>query len=389
MTAPSRALSDVPAAGRPPARIDATGASGSRDEDALVRGRAPRRGRPRSRRRRALITLGILAVATLVAFVLALGMGPVAIAPADTVSILLHALAGDVSGIPDALVITELRVPRALLAALAGAGLAVVGVAMQAYFRNPLADPGVTGVASGSAVGAVLVIVSGATALGAWTLPAAAFAGGMAVLLVIQTVALAARDRSAVTVLLLGIALNAFCGAVTGVVVANAQDSQTVRGAMFWLQGDLTAASWNDLAIATAPVLLGIAVTACMTRELNALLLGDDTAQSMGVDVGRIRVTLLVLMSIVVGSVVAVTGVIGFVGLVAPHIVRLIVGSDHRVLLPGAALLGSLFLVSADTVARLAPGGLVLQTGVVTAIAGSPLFLLLVLRTRHAGRRSA
>lgn len=347
---------------------------------------AAKRSVPRARGRLALPLLGVVAV---LVFVVSLGLGPVEISPVDTVSALVHWVAGDLESVHNGVVITELRLPRALLALLTGIGLGVAGTVMQAYFRNPLADPGVTGVASGSAVGAVLVLVFGVNVLGSWTLPVAAFGGGMVVLLVIQAVALASRDRGATTVLLIGIAANAFCGALTGAIVANAQDSQTVRGAMFWLQGDLTAASWNDLALATGPVLAGAVTMLLMTRELNALLLGDETARSMGVNIGAVRWTLLALMSVVVGSVVAVTGVIGFVGLVAPHIVRLLLGSDHRVLLPGAAILGGIFLVVADTVARLAPGGFALQTGVVTALAGSPVFLLLVLRTRHAGRRSA
>lgn len=343
---------------------------------------------PRARRRR-IVFLGALAAGTVVAVVVSLGLGPVPVAPGDTVAILLRSIGGDPSAFEHHLVITQLRLPRALLALLAGAGLAVAGAAMQAYFRNPLAEPGVTGVASGAAVGAVTVIVLGVGAFGAWTLPAAAFCGAVAVLAVIQLVALVSRDRGPVTVLLLGIAMNAFCGAITGAIVANAEDSQTVRGALFWLQGDLTSASWGDLALATVPVLAGIALVCGMTRELNALLLGDETAQSTGVNVGRTRATLLVLTAVLVGSVVAVTGVIGFVGLVAPHVVRLVLGSDHRVLVPGAAMLGGLFLVAADTVARLAPGGGSWQTGIVTALVGAPVFVVLVLRTRNTARRAS
>lgn len=202
----------------------------------------------------------------------------------------------------------------------------------------------------------------------------------------VQAVAALTRNRDITTVLLLGIALNAFCGALTGALVANAEDPQTVRGAMFWLQGDLTAAKWQDVTLVAAPVAGGAVLLLALSRELNALLLGDEIAGSMGVDVARIRMAVLVLTSVLVGSVIAVTGVIGFVGLVAPHIVRILLGGDHRLLLPGSALLGALFLLAADTVARLAPAGTSWQTGVVTALAGSPLFFVLVLRTRH-GRR--
>lgn len=335
------------------------------------------------RSRRSTVLVVVLVAATLVAFVLALGVGPVAVAPIDVVRALLDAASGHRVEGAGSLVVTEVRLPRAILALLAGAGLAVAGAAMQTYFRNPLADPGVVGVASGAAVGAVIVLVLGITVFGPWTLPLAAFAGAMIVLVVVQIVAMMSRDRGITTVLLLGIALNAFCGALTGAIVANAEDSQTVRGAMFWLQGDLTAANWRDVAFVAVPVAVGALLLCLLSRELNALLLGDETARSIGVEVSRIRVMILVLTSLLVGGIVAVTGVIGFVGLVAPHIVRMIIGSDHRTLLPASALLGALFLLIADTVARLAPAGAAWQTGIVTALVGSPLFFALIVRGRH------
>ncbi len=348
--------------------------------------RSPTRSPTRPRRRRAPV-LPLLAAGTLLTFVVSLGVGPVGMAPAETLAVLRDAALGRATTTANALVVTEVRLPRAILALLAGAGLAIAGASMQAYFRNPLAEPGVTGVAGGAAVGAVVVLVSGASALGPWTLPVAAFAGAMAVLLLVQAVAALTQNRDVTTVLLLGIALNAFCGALTGALVANAEDSQTVRGAMFWLQGDLTAARWRDVALVAAPVAGGALLVLALSRELNALLLGDEVARSMGVDVSRVRTAILVLTSVLVGGVIAVTGVIGFVGLVAPHVVRMLLGGDHRRLLPGSALLGALFLLAADTVARLAPAGTSWQTGVVTALVGSPLFFVLVLRTRH-GRRT-
>lgn len=352
----------------------------------------PVRETRRRHRRRALV-LVVLASALCLGALVSAGVGPVAVHPVNTVRVILLTLAGQpVDHLEHALVVTELRVPRVAMAMLVGAGLAVGGVAMQAYFRNPLADPGVTGVASGAAVGAVTVIVlggaTGVGALAAWARPGAAFAGAVLVLVVIQGISLVTRDRSPATLLLLGIAMNALCGAAIGAIVANAEDSQTVRGALFWLQGDLTAVTGGDVGLVAAPILLGIAGVGLLTRELNALLLGDDIAASMGVDLPRLRATLLVVTAVIVGSAVAVTGVIGFVGLVAPHVARLLLGSDHRTLLPGAALIGGLFLVAADTVARLGPGGAAWQTGVVTALIGAPVFVLLVMRTR-GGRRVA
>ena len=400
-------MSSSPSALRPPHRgPDAVGAASGRARDR--RAEAPDRSGPaptdaahpapaaavpsarshaRTRRRAALLVA--LAGATAAAFLAALGLGPVAIPPSDAIEILARAVTGTAEALPNALVITEIRLPRALLALLAGAGLAVAGVAMQTYFRNPLAEPGVTGVASGAAVGAVLVLVLGLEGLGAWTLPLAAILGAIGVLLLIQIVSLVSRDRGVTTVLLVGIALNAFCGAVIGALIANAEDSQTARGAMFWLQGDLTTANWRDLAIVTGPVVIGIMLLLGASRELNMLLLGEETARSAGLSARAVRAFVLVLASVVVGATVAVTGVIGFVGLVAPHIVRLLLGPDHRFLLPGAMLLGAAFLLAADTVARLAPAGTAWQTGVVTALVGSPVFLALVLRHRRSPRSTA
>ena len=354
----------------------------------LIEPHAPPRNRRPSTHRRPLLLAGLTTL-TALAFLAALGIGPVKIPPADTLQILLASLSGGASDLPNALVITDIRLPRALLSLLAGAGLAVAGVAMQTYFRNPLAEPGVTGVASGAAVGAVLVIVLGIHTVGAWTLPLAAILGAVVVLALVQLVSLVSRDRGVTTVLLVGIALNAFCGAAIGALIANAEDSQTARGAMFWLQGDLTTSSWRDLAVSTAPVLIGILLLLAASRELNMLLLGEETARSAGLGTGRVRALVLVLASVIVGAIVAVTGVIGFVGLVAPHVVRLLIGSDHRFLLPGSMLLGASFLLAADTVARLAPAGTAWQTGVVTALVGSPVFLALVLRSRHASRSAS
>lgn len=375
----------------PAARAPATHHSASDDPvPSTPTPRDPQQHEPSPRRgRRRIVALAAFAALTALVVLASLALGPVTISPGDTLTILFDAVRGAPSDLPGALVVTELRLPRALLALLAGCGLAVAGASMQAYFRNPLAEPGVTGVASGAAVGAVAVLVLGLDALGSWTLPLAAFGGALLVLLIIQAVALASRDRGVATVLLVGVALNAFCGALTGAIIANADDAQTVRGAMFWLQGDLTSASWQDLTLSAAPVLLGVAAVLAMTREINALLLGDEIAQTIGVGVTRVRVQLLVVTSLVIGSIVAVTGVIGFVGLVAPHIVRLLLGSDHRFLLPASALLGGAFLVAADTVARLAPAGTSWQTGIVTALVGSPLFLVLVLRARRTTWRSS
>ena len=321
----------------------------------------------------------------------ALSLGPVVIPFGDTVGAVADRIGAMLTGAESpstgpALVVTEIRLPRVTLSLLAGAGLAVAGAVMQAFFRNPLADPGVTGVSSGAAVGAVAVLAGGIGVLGPWTLPAAAFVGAIGVMALTQLIGFLARDSTPVTLLLVGIALNAFLGAVVGAIIANAPDPQIVRGAVFWLQGDLNAASWDSVRLTAAPVLLCIIIVFLLARELDALLIGDDEAHSIGVNVGAVRAGLLVLTAVLVGAIVAMTGVIGFVGLVVPHVARLVIGGDHRMLLPASALLGATFLTAADTVARVAVEPVAWQTGVVTAFIGSPVFLALVLRTRRNAR---
>lgn len=339
----------------------------------------------RVRKWRRVSALPVLAVLLVVAAVVAISLGPVRIPFLDTCRILLNGI-GVHADVPErfASVVNDIRLPRVLLAMVAGAGLAVVGAMMQALFRNPLADPGITGVSSGGAVGAVLVLVTGADAFGRWTLPAAAFCGSLVALVVVQTIATVRKDRSPVTVLLAGTALTAILGAVVGAIISNAPDAQTVRSAVFWLQGDLSAAGWSDLALSAGPALVGCVVILLCARELNVMLLGDEQSRSVGLDAVRTRRFLLLVAAVVTGAIVSVTGIIGFVGLVVPHIVRLAVSSDHRLLLPASALFGALFLTVADLVARLLFSPVSLQTGVVTALLGAPILLLLVLR--HQGQ---
>ncbi|MFG1694610.1 FecCD family ABC transporter permease [Nonomuraea sp. NPDC049309] len=339
--------------------------------------------RPRARTAATLMGLAVLLVAAGTA---AVSLGPVPIAPGDVAGILAAHLGLPADGVTaqDVLVVEQLRLPRVLVAVLAGAALGVAGAVMQALFGNPLAEPGVTGVSSGAAVGAVLAIVSGAA--GTLALPAAAFAGALVMVAVIYAIGASGRDRGMATVLLAGIALNALLGAVVSVLVANAPDEQSLRGIVFWLQGDLDARTWEHVRLVAVPVLAGVAATLAFSRDLNVLLLGDDAARTGGVDVTRTRHVLLVLASLLAGAAVSVSGVIGFVGLVAPHVVRLAAGPDHRLLLPASALLGAAFLVLADTAARMSPVQVALQTGVVTAFAGAPVFLLLVLWSRRSAR---
>ncbi|NDL59008.1 FecCD family ABC transporter permease [Phytoactinopolyspora mesophila] len=336
--------------------------------------------RPRIRRRAivALITLTTLLAG---AVILAVSIGPIRIPFTETIQIVLGDRSGEYASIID-----TIRLPRVLVGLFVGAALGVAGAVMQALFRNPLAEPGVLGVSSGAAVAAVAVIVTGATARGAWVLPLGAFAGALGALILVYAVASARRDRSIATLLLIGIALNALFGAVVSAMVTNAPDDDTLRGVVFWLNGDLVARTWSHVQMVAIPVAVALAAVLVFTRDLNVMLLGETQAQASGVDVIRLRRVLLVLAAVLTGAAVAVAGIIGFVGLVVPHLIRLVLGPDHRLLLPSAALLGGTFLVLADLVARMLFSPITLQTGTVTAFIGAPVFLLLVLRRRRAPR---
>ncbi len=337
-------------------------------------------------RRHPGITLALALVLASVACVASLGVGAVAIPLPDVVAALL----GQGDGGQSSVIIEAVRLPRVLLATLAGGALAACGVLMQAFFRNPLADPALIGVATGGALGAVAVIVLGATVLGGFTalapdlaLPVAAFLGSLVTTLVIY--ALSRRDGTvdATGMLLAGVAVNAICGAGIGLLTFLATDAQ-LRNLTFWTLGSLSSAGWPQVVVVAVASALLVLVLPFLVRPLNALLLGDAEAHHLGVPVEALKIGLVVLTSIAAGAVVATCGVVGFVGLIAPHVARLLVGPDHRVQLPLAALLGALLMALADALARTAVAPAELPLGVLTALAGGPLFLWLLSRRRGA-----
>ncbi len=334
------------------------------------------------------LALGVTALALIATALTALAVGAVAV-PIPKV---LTALAGtlDAAEATTRTIIVNVRLPRVLLALLAGAGLAVAGVLMQALFRNPLAEPAIIGVSAGAALGAVATIVLGATVLagltrllGAWTLPVAAFAGALATTLVVFTLARRDGVLDATTMLLTGIAINALAGAAIGLLIFIATDEQ-LRSLTFWNLGSLGAANWSALAGA-APFALGAIVAApFLAGSLNALLLGESEALHLGVPVEAVKRLVIALAAAATGAIVAVTGIIGFVGLVAPHLARLVVGPDHRVLLPLAAMFGAILLTLADLAARTLVRPAELPLGVLTALVGAPFFLYLLRRGQRA-----
>lgn len=287
-------------------------------------------------------------------------------------------------------VLLAIRLPRIALAILVGAGLGISGAAMQALFRNPLVEPGLLGVSSGAALFAVAAIVAGGqlvhglpSAVSPWLLPLAAFGGGLAAMLLVKRIATVDGRSAGALLLLAGIAVNALASALTGFFTFGANDAQ-LRTITFWTLGSLGGATWRTVAAASAFIaapLLFLVLRA--GRALNALLLGEAEAGHLGVDVERTRVAIVVLVAMAVGASVALTGVIAFLGLIVPQLLRLVVGSDNRVILPASALLGASVLLAADAIARVAVAPAELPIGIVTAAVGAPFFVALLVRERR------
>jgi iron complex transport system permease protein len=323
------------------------------------------------------------------AALLSVGLGALRIAP-DQVIAIVAAHAGIDLGIPYGLdqdaVLWSIRLPRVVLGVLVGGGLAIAGAALQGVFRNPLADPGLIGVSSGASLGAVSAIVIGIAAAGSHTLPLLAFAGGVVATLVVYAVARFDGRTEVVTLLLTGLAVNALCGAAVGYLLFSADDQQ-LRGVVFWSLGSLGGATWPLVLAALPFVALAALVLPLLARSLNLLLLGEREAKHLGVEVERARLLVIVLAALATGAAVAVAGIVGFVGLIVPHLVRLLAGPDHRVLLPASGLLGAALLLFADLFARTVAAPAELPLGVVTSLLGAPFFLWLLRRTRreHGG----
>ena len=276
-------------------------------------------------------------------------------------------------------ILYSIRIPRVLLAGLVGAALSCAGVVFQALLRNPLADPYVLGISGGAAVGAISAIVIGLGSL-PFGIPGLAFTGGLLSILLVWGLSGATGDRRTDRMLLAGIIVNAFFSALIMFLVSTAGGEQ-IHSVVFWLMGDLAMAVERDIWLAALFLAAGFAVMFFHARDLNILITGEGTALQLGIPVQRTRMILLVSASLVTGAAVSVSGVIGFVGLVVPHIVRMRFGSDHRLLLPASLLFGSAFLMAADTVARIVLAPAELPVGVITALCGAPYFAYLMKRS--------
>ncbi|NKZ13577.1 iron chelate uptake ABC transporter family permease subunit [Mycolicibacterium septicum DSM 44393] len=316
----------------------------------------------------------------------AITIGPAALSVGDVYRIVGDRLGAGPSGATrlQESIVWQLRLPRVVLAAICGAGLALCGAVLQSLLRNPLADPFVLGVSSGASTGAVLVAVLGVGA-GTLTLSGGAFAGAVlsfAVVLLLAYAAGGGTDR----VVLAGVAGTQLFSALTSFIVLSSADAEQTRGVLFWLLGSLAGVSWSDVLTCAVVVGVGLAVCLAYARTLDAFAFGQDAAATLGVAVARSRVVLLVMTALVTAALVSAAGAIGFVGLVLPHAARFIVGPGHRRLLPTAVILGAVFMVWVDTLARTVFAPQELPTGVVTALLGVPAFALILLRRRGIRR---
>ncbi len=282
-------------------------------------------------------------------------------------------------------IVWTLRAPRVVLAALVGSGLAVAGVAAQALVRNPLADPYILGVSGGASAAAVASIVFGLGAFGLTTTSSAAFVGAIGALLLVLLFGRRRGVISPLRLVLAGVAIGQLLGGVTSFMVLQAQDEGKVFSILFWMAGNLGRSDWDYLWVPTIGVVVGVAVLLADGARLNALLIGDETAASLGVNTHRLRYRLLAVTALLTALMVALSGMIGFVGLVVPHVARLTVGSDHRRVVPVAALGGATFLVLCDLASRAVLAPTDIPVGIVTGFIGAPFFLWLLHRTESLG----
>lgn len=310
-------------------------------------------------------------------------------AESSFLAILATFLSGNEVTLTDRVVLLDIRLPRLTLGVLVGASLAVSGAVMQGLFRNPLADPGLVGVGAGAGLGAISAIVLGASlpaglalALGNYAVPLAAFLGGWLSTLVLYRISTRNGRTSVAVMLLAGIALGALAAALSGILVYMADDAQ-LRDLTFWGLGSLAGATWAKVAAALPLILAALAVAPFLARSLNGLALGEAAAFHIGIPVQRMKAIAILTVAGATGAAVAVSGGIGFVGIVVPHLLRVSIGPDHRYLLVNSAILGAALLVAADMISRTVIAPAELPIGIVTATLGGPFFLWVLLRNRN------
>lgn len=334
-------------------------------------------------RQRVLICL-LLAVLGLTV-VLCTTIGPAQIGFTDVLTMMLRRLpwAGDLiprGGWPDnyETIVFQMRLARVILAALVGAGLAASGVVLQGLLINPMADPYILGISQGAALGATaaMLLLGGAVAMGIYTVPLVAFLGGLATSIVVYNLSRVGGRVQMSTLLLAGIAVGLFLSSITSYIMLTS--GQNVHQVLFWMIGGFAGRGWDHVKVLLPYIIIGYSLMHLYARKMNVILLGEEPAQHLGIDVERMKKVLLTAATLTTASAVSVSGVIAFVGLIIPHAVRLMVGPDHRVLLPTSALTGAIFLIMADALARVAAAPEEIPVGIITALCGGPFFIYLL-----------
>jgi iron complex transport system permease protein len=329
------------------------------------------------------VLVPLLLVMTVASMVISVGLGPIGISPATVVRVVAGHLSFAPTTIgPDDFIVWHLRAPRILQGLAVGAGLALAGLLSQALIRNPLGDPFILGLSSGSSVGAVLVVTTaGAVGLGMFTVPSVAVLGALLTALIVFGLSRSAGRVVPGKLVMTGFAVGQFFSGLTSFLLLHTKQPDAQQQVLFWLLGSIAGARWL-LAIMCAAIVAALCVvTAMLAGKLNLLVLGDDAAAALGLNGSRTRMVLLALITLLTGTVVAVSGLIGFVGLVIPNLARLLVGADHRRSVPVTALLGALLLLWSDTAARLVLAPTELPIGILTAVIGVPFFLVILRRT--------
>jgi len=333
------------------------------------------------------IVLGILILAILPVLGLGMAFGSVSLPLGFTLKTLMGAITGSLSSETDRMVeiVLQIRLPRTLAAFIVGAGLSIIGVAMQALVRNPLAEPYVLGVSGGASAGASLFYMGLIPTFIAARIdmPLAAFLGALTAITLVYVVARSSGRLSVSRLLLAGVALAAFMAAISAFVTLASPDANKTRAVLFWLMGSFNGVTWAELPIAVFVTVVGGLILFGLARPLDALLSGEESALSLGVRVEGLKKLLIILSALVTGVLVSISGAIGFVGLIIPHSVRSVLGISHRWVIPGAFLAGGLFMVLADTLSQLVLPGQQLPVGIVTALCGVPFFLMILRRTDY------
>ncbi|WP_278522188.1 FecCD family ABC transporter permease [Clostridium cochlearium] len=332
----------------------------------------------------------ILLVIMILSMVVAVGIGPVSIDFMDVWKIILYKLGFNIDGVAQISsniqrIVWYLRLPRVILSAVVGSGLAIAGVSMQAFTKNPLSDPYILGISSGASAGAVAAALIGIfNIFGIFAMPIGAFIGSLISIIVVYYLSRTKEGILPIRLVLTGLAVSSIFSAFTNYLIYSSKDESGIRNAVFWMMGGLSGTKWIYIPIPLAVLIVSILVLFCLSNALNTMLIGEQTAIVLGMNIKLIRTIVVLVCALLTGTLVAISGSIGFVGLIVPHISRNFVGSDHRKVLPISALLGALLIIWADVAARMVVAPQELPIGIVTALTGGPFFIWLLKRNRYS-----